>query len=908
MAAGHLYLIDGSGYIFRAYFALNRDRGARLTAPDGTPIGAVYVFNQMLVKLLKDVKANADIRIGMAFDTKTPTFRHKLYPDYKAHRPEPPDDLKPQFALIHELVAAWDIPVIVVPGLEADDIIATLTRKGREEGAQVTVVTGDKDLFQLVADGVEVYDPMRDLRYQAAEVKAKLGVMPEQVVDYLALVGDAVDNVPGVPKVGPKTAVELLDAYGSLDGVYKHLAEIKKPALHKTLSEHEADARLSLELVKLESHAEFAVDQNQLNYTPPKREKLEPLFKRLGFGDKTLANALTLAEGEAPVQVVQADAPPPAPAAEQTRIVTDLAALQALAKELEQARTIALHAATDEPSLHAKKLVGLALAWGEHSAYLPFSHYYLGAPVQLTLATCKEVLGPVLAKKPITASDAKSTRHALAQFDLSLGATADDVSLLSYVLDADRTSHGLEYLSRVFLRRELGAESELVGKARGAKIFAEVDVERASLFMGQRANAALLLAALLEEKLQPRERTLYRDLELPIADVLFAMESTGITIAPERLSDLASELQKRIGEVEKEITDIAGMEVNLNSPKQLAQLLFEKLNLPVLKKMKSGPSTDQSVLEQLTEMHPVPAKILEHRQLQKLLSTYVDALPKLADKEQRVHTWFNQAQAATGRLSSSDPNLQNIPIRSELGRRIRAAFVAPPQMRLVAADYSQIELRLLAHLSEDEALTEAFISGGDIHDRTAAKLFHVDEKAVTPEQRRRAKTLNFGLLYGLSPFRLAREENISMADAKAFIDAYFNAYPRVRGFMQKTIEDGRSKGYVETILGRRRHLPDLKSKAANMRQAAERIATNSPLQGSAADLVKLAMLAVQKRFASENPRARLLLQVHDELVVECPASEVEATQATLRQEMEGAYRLRVPLLVEVADGADWNMG
>lgn len=909
-----LYLIDGSGYIFRAYFALNRDRGARMSMPDGTPTGAVYVFNQMLMKLMKDVRAHKDTLVGMAFDSAKPNFRHQIYKEYKAHRPEPPDDLKPQFAMIHDLVKAWDMPLLLEDGYEADDVLATLAMAGKAKGHHVTVVTGDKDLMQLVQDGISLYDPMRDAHYERAQVKDKMGVYPEQIVDYLALVGDAVDNVPGVPKIGPKTACELLAEFKSLAGIYANLPNVRKNAARLTLEEHRDDAFLSQKLCTLAFDVPVALEEDKLRFVPPQREKIEPLFTRLAFSPGTLAQTLALADRD--------HAPPPegaepavaAPRVETLssdnyRVVTTADALAVLAADVRAAGTVALFLETDAPGMQARTLIGLSVATAPGiAAYIPLTHHYLGVPAQLTLAQVREVLGAALRETRYVAHDAKLLQHAAARLDFPLGSASDDISLLSYVLEPGRENHSLVLLSRFFLGHEMMPAETFAGKPRAPKTMADAEVERAGRAMSERVDVILRLAPPLAAKLSVGETALYREVELPLVSVLQRIEAHGIKISPVRLAELASELHTRIDAVAKEIFAIAGMEINLGSPKQLGTLLFDKLSLPVMKKTKSGASTDQSVLEQLAELHPVPAKILEHRQLQRLLSTYVEALPPIMDTEGRVHTTFNQALAATGRLSSADPNLQNIPVRTDLGRRIRGAFIAPPGSKLISADYSQVELRVLAHMSGDAALIDAFQRGQDIHERTAQLLFHVEPEGVTPDMRRRAKTLNFGLLYGLSPFRLAREEDISMADAKAFIDAYFNAYPSVRGFISETLKTAREQGYVETMFGRRRYLPDLRSKAQNMRQAAERIATNSPIQGSAADIIKVAMINLQRRLDAEGSGARLLLQVHDELVLESPESETEAAVAVVKAEMERAHPLRVPLVVETSVSDDWNLG
>lgn len=914
----HLYLVDGSGYIFRAYFALNRDRGARLTAPDGTPTGAVYVFNQMLIKLMKDIRASRDTLLGMAFDiSDKDNFRNKLYPEYKAHRPPPPEDLVPQFAMIRELVRAWDIPVLELRGFEADDVLATLSREALARDYKVTIVTGDKDLLQLVSDRVTVWDPMRDAHFDRDAVKEKMGVFPEQVADYLALLGDAVDNVPGVPKVGAKTAVELLAQFGSLAEVLARTEEIKKPALKATLQAHRADAELSKRLVVLEEHAPIALDEGALLYTGPKRELIEPLFSRLGFAGTALLQTMGSqpgAIGAEPVLPAAKSKDDGATANEPTvaraisaeavtngeyKLVSTQEELAALVRSIDASSAWSMVAESVDVGSHPKVLVGLSICVAAGSGfYIPLAHRYLGAPAQLTLASVKEALGE---RTPSVVFDRKKLCHLKV---LSPAQATDDLLLLSYVLDPERASHELAFLSTQILNFGLRSREGLIGK-KAASDWTGVPVDVLLPMAAERADVALQLYLPMKTALV--DQRIY-ELERELVPVLFAMEQAGVRISKERLAVLRDDLWQRMQAVEKDIFAAAGGELNIGSPKQLAQLLFEKLQLPVLKRTKTGPSTDHTVLEQLAEQHPLPKQILDYRQLQKLLSTYVEALPQLLDEQSRVHTSFNQTVAATGRLSSQDPNLQNIPIRTELGRRIRGAFVASPGNVLVAADYSQIELRVLAHMCGDPALIEAFVQGADIHTRTAMKLFSVAEAEVSSEQRRRAKTLNFGLLYGLSAFRLAREEEISMAEAKQFIDAYFGAYPKIREFMDRTVADAKSRGYTETLLGRRRYIPDLKSKSVMLRQAAERVANNSPIQGSAADIMKVAMCRVHQALAAERAASRMVLQVHDELVLEAPEQEGEAVAALLRQQMEGAYALAVPLTVDVTVAKDWDFG
>ncbi|MCC6807812.1 MAG: DNA polymerase I [Deltaproteobacteria bacterium] len=920
-----LYLIDGSGYIFRAFYGMARDRTMRLAAADGTPTNAVFTFNNMLQRLLKDVGASPDVLVGIAFDVGRKSFRTEIYPEYKATRQSMPEDLAPQIPLIHELVRAYDIPILVVEGYEADDTLATLARKGVAAGYAVTLVSADKDLMQLVSPALSMWDPMKDAHYDREGVKEKWGVYPEQLGDYLALVGDTSDNVPGVPKVGDKTAVGLITQFGTLDALLARTAEIEKKSIRETIEAHKEEALLSKKLVTLCETVPIELDEARLHYRGPKREKLAPLFKRLSFADKKLEEAMAFG-GAVPSGT--ALGPSPAPTAAPVEgmalptattdlvshaayvTVLDEAALKAMAADLKSATHFALDTETTSLDPMRAEIVGMSFcARDGHAYYVPVSHRYLGAPKQLPLSLLRDVLGPVIAEGAIVGQNLKYDMHVLRNAGFQFGRVADDALLLSYVLDPGRESHKLDYFARILLGHENVRFDSLVGKGK-SKTFDEVTVEQAAIYAAEDADVTLRICRLLRAKLTETSKemlALYEDIELPLLRVLYHMEHAGIAVDPQAMSALGVELRTKMNEIHKEITAIAGDEVNINSPKQLATVLFDKLQLPVIKRTSSGPSTDMSVLEALAEQHPLPQKILDFRQVQKLLSTYVETLPQLVHPQtHRVHTSYNQAGAATGRLSSNDPNLQNIPVKTDLGRRIRAAFVAQKGWQFVSADFSQIELRMLAHLSGDEALIAAFKSGFDIHANTASKLFSVPQEEVTPIQRRRAKAVNFGLLYGMSAFRLSREEGVTIAEAKSFIEAYFAAFPSVRAFMDSVLESGRSKGYIETIMGRRRYLPDLRSKNHTARQAAERVALNTPIQGSAADLVKLAMLKLHRELAEMKMQTRMLLQVHDELVLEAPEAEIDRARALVARDMKTAMKLKVPLEVSVSVGGDWS--
>jgi DNA polymerase-1 len=920
-----LYLIDGSGYIFRAYYGMARDRTMRLVAADGTPTNAVYTFNQMLQRLLKDVGANKDTLLGIAFDVGKRTFRTELYPEYKATRQAMPEDLRPQIPLIHQLVEAYDIPLLVVEGYEADDTLATLARAGVKAGYDVTLVSADKDLMQLVSPALSMWDPMRDAHYDRDAVKAKWGVYPEQLGDYLALVGDTSDNVPGVPKVGDKTAVALIEQFQTLDAILERTGEIEKKSVREAIENNKDKALLSKQLVTLCETVPIALDEARLHYTGPKRERLAPLYKRLSFSDKKLEDTLAFG-GSAPgataigSPAVPNNAPADAelPKAESDlvshahyKLVLDEAALAAMVEDLRAHAVFAFDCETTSSDPMRAEVLGMAFCAREgHAYYVPVSHRYLGVPKQLTFDTVRDAVKTLFAEKAIVGQNLKYDKHVLRRMGIEIARIQDDGLLLSFVLDPSRESHGLDYFARTLLGHENVRLDSLVGKGK-SKTFEEVTLEQALAYAAESVDTALRICKLLRAKLEASSKGLlavYETLELPLLEVLFEMEHAGIMIDTSRMSVIGADLRASMNEIHKEISAVAGDDLNLNSPKQLAHVLFEKLQLPVVKRTSTGPSTDVTVLETLAEQHPLPKMILDYRKVQKLLSTYVETLPLLiVPSTKRVHTSYNQAGAATGRLSSNDPNLQNIPVKTALGRRIRSAFVAQPGWQFISADFSQVELRMLAHLSQDALLIDSFKQGVDIHLRTATALFGVEQADVTPLMRNRAKTVNFGLLYGMSAFRLSREEGVSIAEAKAFIERYFSTFPSVRAFMDEVLEGGRSHGYVETILGRRRYVPDLSSRNHNLRQGAERIAVNTPIQGSAADLIKLAMLKLQASLKAAKLQTRILLQVHDELVLEAPDGELEAAQTIVRHDMENALALRVPLKVSVSVGQDWSL-
>ncbi|HVU01792.1 MAG TPA: DNA polymerase I [Polyangiaceae bacterium] len=899
-----LYIVDLSGYVFRAYHAI-----APLNAPSGEPTQAVFGTVNMLERL---VRQRRPAMLAVAMDSRKPTFRKEIYAEYKAHRPPPPPDLSQQMARCREIVDAFAIPVFQTDGVEADDLIAAAVAQARARHLKVVVVSADKDLMQLVGDDVLLWDTMRDKVFGPAEVLERFGVPVPQVRDWLALTGDASDNIPGVPSVGPKTAKELLVAWGDLDGIYANLERIERKALRDKLAEHQDAARLSRELVTLKADIPVTFDPAALKYGGRDVLTLRKLYQELGFA-KHLAALDTLPE---PVPVAsgsggEAAAPPPPKAEAMKReLVTVLTrdALESAARELSGAALLAVAAENTTDSAVRGTLVGIGLSGTPGKAYyVPVGHRYFGAPEQLDLAMVAAALEPLLsnAKLPKAAHDGKTVGVALAEAGFSFAGLAFDSLLAGYLLDPE-SPHELEDLAANELGVGVVAPRSLVPKAKGRQAeFDEVRVEDAANGLGARAEAVRRLADVLGPKLESEGLVpLMNDIELPLAGELAEMERAGVLVDCDVLHALGRRVEKELQTLELEAHRIAGRVFNVNSPRQLETLLFDDLRLKPIKRTKTSRSTDADTLEALAEQHALPKVILEIRQLAKLKGTYIDALPLLVNpRTGRIHTRWEQAVAATGRLSSTDPNLQNIPIRSELGREIRGAFVAPPGTALVSADYSQIELRVLAHLSKDPVLVESFQSGEDVHTRTAMEIFGVSRDAVDAEHRRRAKAVNFGIVYGQGDSGLAKSLGIPRAEAAQFIAAYFRRYEGVRRFMNEVLESTRAAGSVRTLFGRRRLVPDIRSENRARRLAAERIAMNTPIQGTAADLLKLAMLAFRR---PPTPGARMVLTVHDELVFEVPLAEVDDAKTRIRKAMEGVHALSVPLVVEVGSGENWS--
>ena len=885
-ATGRLFLIDGSSQMYRAYHAI---RG--LTGPDGRSTNAVYGFVTMLKKLIADHRPEL---IAAAFDLPGPTFRTELAADYKANRAPMPSDLAEQIPWVHEGCEALGVKVLTSETYEADDVIGTLTSLAISQHFDVVIVTGDKDFFQLVDDTTKVFNPQDPgVWYDAAGVVEKFGVKPQQVVDVLSLMGDATDNVKGVPGIGEKGARELIAAYGSLDALLARAEELTQKKYRKTLLGHAADALQSRALVQIHTDAPVPFDPEALRYRGPDSERCFRLFSQLGF--RTL-----LAEYAPTVDTIDAD----------YSIVCSVSELQQLVDAVRSTGWCSLHVLTDSPQAMRATPVGLALSTEpHHGRYVPLGHRTLGTDTDLDPKTALEILRPLLSDPAVrkVGHDLKSSALALARHDVTLNGLDMDTMIASYVLDATRSTHRLEDLALEHIGYKAVAAVELLGRGAKARHFADLPPEAVVTYASERSDLALQVAdrvrsLLADEKLE----SVYRELELPLIPVLVAIERAGVRVQTDVLTEMSKRLQGELAALQGDIYALAGSTFNINSPKQLSEILFDKLQLPAGKRTSKTrvASTSVAILEELALVHELPRKVLEWRSLQKLKGTYIDALPQLVDAETgRVHTSFNQAVAATGRLSSSDPNLQNIPIRTELGRTIRAAFVAAPGCVLISVDYSQIELRVLAHLSGDDHLVAAFKRGDDIHDQTAQKVFGPDSRLDPHELRRRAKIINYALLYGKTAFTLAKDIGVTQQAAQAFIDAYFDGFPKVRRYIDETIARARETGVVSTMFRRRRRVPELTSRNGQVRAAAERVTVNLPIQGTAADILKLAMIDIHAGLPAE---AVMILTVHDELLFEVPQAQAETVAAFVRDRMEHVVSLDVPLTVGVGIGRSWK--
>ncbi len=891
-----LLLVDGSSYLYRAFHALPDLRNRR-----NEPTGAIYGVLNMLRRLRKEVPADY---IACVFDAKGKTFRDEIYPEYKAHRPPMPEALAAQIAPLQEAVRALGWPLLMIEGVEADDVIGTLAREAEAAGMRTVISTGDKDLAQLVSPHVTLVNTLSNETLDEAAVQAKFGVPPSRIVDYLALIGDAVDNIPGVDKVGPKTAAKWLAQYGSLDAVMARAQEIGG-TVGENLRRALPWLPVGRALLTVKRDVPLPVHVSELKPQAPDRAKLAELFDRFDFRSWKRELDSLPADADAPA----------APAATQPvryETVLDEAQLYAWLARVQGAELVALDTETTSLDPMQARLVGLSLSVAPfEGAYIPLAHDYAGAPAQLGLEFVLERLKPWLedARPCKLGQHLKYDAHVLANHGIRLDGIAHDTLLQSYVLEAHK-SHDLDSMASRHLDVKTLSYEDVVGKGAKQIGFAQVSVETATRYAAEDADITLRLHRHLYPQIaaDARLKYVYENIELPTARVLFEMERAGVLLDTGLLARQSREMGEKLVALEREAQALAGQPFNLNSPKQIQEVLFNQLKLPVKKKTPSGaPSTDEDVLQALALDYPLPKLLLEYRALSKLKSTYTDKLPKMVDPATgRVHTSYNQAVAVTGRLASADPNLQNIPVRTPEGRRIREAFIAPPGCLLVSADYSQIELRIMAHLSRDPGLLKAFAQGEDVHRATAAEVFGVPPEQVTSEQRRYAKVINFGLIYGMSAFGLAAQLGIERSAAQAYIDRYFARYPGVAAYMERTRELARSQGYVETVFGRRLWVTEIQASNMQRRQAAERAAINAPMQGTAADLIKLAMVAVQRWLTSQRMGSRLIMQVHDELVLEVPERELMVVKAELPRLMCGVAELEVPLVVEVGAGPNWE--
>ena len=906
-----LLLVDGSSYLYRAFHAL-----PELKSPRGEPAGAIYGVISMLRRLAGDHPATAR---ACVFDAKGKTFRDHEYPAYKANRPSMPEDLAAQIEPLKEAIAALGWPVLTITGVEADDVIATLAEEARQRGWHCIISTGDKDLAQLVDEHVTLVNTMSNEKLDPAGVQLKFGVAPERIVDYLSLTGDAVDNVPGVEKVGPKTAAKWIQQYGSLDQVIAHAGEIPG-VVGENLKKALDWLPKARQLLTVKRDVALPVGLDGLAQSAPDPGRQRELFAHFGFKswlreleDGASGSAVAVSSVSSPLATPSPAADPAPPQVARRKYLTlhDAAELAEFLPKLASAELVGFDTETTglEPML--AKLVGMSFAFGDTAWYLPLAHAYPGAPQQTGVEKALKILKDWLESghHAKVGQNLKFDAHILANHGIHLAGVVHDTLLESYVYEVHER-HDLETLAQRHLGWKTISYDEVTGKGVSRISFAEVEIGHATEYAAEDADCALSVHAVLFGKIAADEKLkfIYQNIELPAMPVLLRMERNGVLLNAAKLEAQSHELGKEMLELEQKAYQAAGQPFNLNSPKQIQEILFDKQQLPVKKKTPKGqPSTDEDVLAELALDYPLPKLLLEYRGLAKLKSTYTDKLPRMVDANTgRVHTTYSQATAVTGRLASNDPNLQNIPIRTPQGRRIREAFIAPPGCKIISADYSQIELRIMAHLSGDQGLRHAFDHGHDVHQATAAEVFGVPLDKVTKDERRTAKVINFGLIYGMSAFGLAQTLGLERATAQAYIDSYFNRYPGVKKFMDQTREKARRDGYVETVFGRRLRLPEIQSGSPARRQSAERAAINAPMQGTAADLIKLAMIAVQNFLDKSALKSKLIMQVHDELVLEVPENELEEVKETVRELMQNVAKLDVELVVDVGVGDNWD--
>lgn len=902
-----LILIDGSSFLFRAYHAV-----PPLSNPKGEPTNAIYGVSNMLRKLINDYPTDY---FTVVFDAPGKTFRNDLYDQYKAHRPPMPDDLRVQIEPLHQLIKAMGLPLIMESGVEADDVLGALAQHAATQGFKVIISTGDKDMAQLVTDQIILENTMSNTRMDRQGVIDKFGVTPEQIIDYLALMGDTSDNIPGVPKVGPKTAAKWLEQYQTLDNLMANADKITGK-IGENLRASLDQLPLAKQLTTIKCDLNLPYGMEDLKKQAINKAELTDILNQLGFSSwvKTLDNPVTLTLSQAPTVTADpiAEAKPVASTGNYETILTQ-AQFEHWLAQLNNADIFAFDTETTSLDYCKAEIVGVSFAVNPgNAAYLPLAHQYPDVPVQLDRTEILAQLKPLLENpnKAKLGQNLKYDAHVLANHGICLQGIAHDTMLESYVLNSTATRHNMDDLAKVYLGITTILYEDITGKGVKQIPFEEVPIELATPYAAEDADITLQLHQTINAKLQeqPSLLSLYADVEIPLLSVLSRIESNGVLIDTDMLSQQSLELASQIVSLEQRAHESAGHAFNLGSPKQLQTILYEQLKLPIKKKTPKGqPSTEESVLQELALEYPLPKLILDYRSLSKLKSTYTDKLPlQVNDKTGRVHTSYHQAVAATGRLSSSDPNLQNIPIRSEEGRKIRQAFIAPAGYKIVAADYSQIELRIMAHLSGDAGLLSAFSAGEDIHKATAAEVFGVALEDVTTDLRRSAKAINFGLIYGMSAFGLAQQLGIDNGRAKSYIDLYFARYPGVKTYMDNIRAQAHEQGYVETLLGRRLYLPEIKSKNAARRQYAERTAINAPMQGTAADIIKLAMINTDQWLFKDKPDAKMIMQVHDELVFEIAEDQLENCCNTIREIMCSAIELNVPLIVDIGVGNNWD--
>ncbi|MDX2441763.1 MAG: DNA polymerase I [Desulfobacterales bacterium] len=882
-----IYMIDGSAYIYRAYHAV---RG--LSNSKGLPTNAVFGFTRMLLKLIED---HSPEYIGMFFDSKGPTFRHKMYKEYKANRPPMPEDLSVQVPYIKKVTEGFNLPAIEMEGFEADDLIGTFARMAEESGFSVVMVTGDKDFMQLVTDKSIIWDPMKDKTIDVKSIMEVNGVEPSMMIDVMGLSGDTADNIPGVPGIGPKTALSLIKTFGSMKNLYEKVDKITKKKQHENLVKYREQAFLSRELVTINTSVPLEFSPLEFEFKEPDNAKLSKLFKDLEFRQlqKTFPEKADLSKKD-------------------YRWVHSIKELSDLISRLRTAQVFAIDTETTSKNPMKANLVGLSFSMkADEAFYIPCAHDYPDMPEQLPLKDVLNLLKPLLENPDIKkiGQNIKYDWIVLDRHGINLEGVVFDTMLASYLINPSKRAHNLDQIALDFLDHKTITYKEVVGKGKNASGFAQVPIEKAVPYACEDADITLMACNVLGPELNKAGLTeLLEEVEMPLVPVLMKMEMTGICVNKDKLHSLSKTFEIKLGTLEKSIYEIAGERFNIKSTQQLGHILFDKLKLPTGKKTKkkTGFSTDVDVLTELAVNHELPALILKHRTLAKLKSTYTDALLDLVHPEtDRIHTSFNQTVTATGRLSSSDPNLQNIPIRTDEGREIRRAFVPKKGWHLVSADYSQVELRILAHCSDDQILIKAFMEDEDIHMRTAAEVFQVFPSFLTPELRQQAKAINFGIIYGMSPFGLSKQLEISRKMAKTYIDNYFARYKGVKKYIDSTIEEAIKTKQTSTLLGRIRLLPDINSPNRNIRQFAERIAINTPIQGSAADLIKVAMIKMDQTFKEKKLKSAMLLSVHDELIFEVPPDELNTVKKLVKKIMEGVWELKVPLKVNVACGENW---